>query len=266
MRYIKVSFASLNAILRHSCFRIALTIAMSDLISVLYCFGHFPNAVKRLEVGVLRDYIKFTQTQAQEFLESVNQQKYEPMSITFIPTVEDWQNFLEKWNKTVFDNFDNSYREAYQRWMPEILECGSCLNKGATEEEINTLEEKLKTKLPLSYKNFLCASNGFTILNEFCELYGTNEIKWFVEENQECAEIWDDDYDVSDEEYFQYGQHQNCGLIRGKYMKTALQISWIKDGYVYLLNPQIIDSRNEWKLGILAVNYLVLIAIVRFGR
>ena len=30
-------------------------------------------------------------------------------------------------------------------------------------------------------------------------------------------------------------------------MKTALQISFTEDGYVYLLNPKIIDSRNEWE-------------------
>ena len=35
-------------------------------------------------------------------------------------------------------------------------------------------------------------------------------------------------------------------------MKTALQISWEEDSYVYLLNPKIIDSRNEcvaWDFG-----------------
>ena len=30
-------------------------------------------------------------------------------------------------------------------------------------------------------------------------------------------------------------------------MKTALQISSTLDGWVYLLNPQVIDTRNEWE-------------------
>ncbi|MDY6899785.1 MAG: SMI1/KNR4 family protein [Cyanobacteriota bacterium] len=219
----------------------------NSLRSVLYYFGYFPNAVKRLETGVLRDYIKITQTQAQEFVDSINQRKCEPKIISFIPTVEDWHNFLYKWDTRIFDSLDNAHENNYKDWFPEVLERQSCLNQGATEKEINTLEEKLNTKLPLSYKNFLRASNGFTILDEYCELYGTDEIKWFVEENRESAEIWDDGYDVSDEEYFLYGQHQECGSIRGRYMKTALQISSAEDGYVYLLNPQIIDSRNEWE-------------------
>ena len=219
----------------------------NSLISVLYYFGHFPNAVNRLEVGVLRDYIKITPKQAQEFLESVNQRKSEPKIIGFIPTMKDWQIFLEKWDKTMFDNLNDANKKSYEDYFPEVSKRKNCLNQGATEEEINFLEERLQTKLPLSYKNFLLASNGFTILNEYCKLYGTDEIKWFVEENRESAEIWDDGYDVSDEEYFLYGQHQECGSIRGRYMKTALQISFAEDGYVYLLNPQIIDSRNEWE-------------------
>jgi hypothetical protein len=53
--------------------------------------------------------------------------------------------------------------------------------------------------------------------------------------------------DVDDEKYFQYGEHQNCCWMRGRYMKTALQISSAEEGDVYLLNPQIIDARNEWE-------------------
>ena len=221
----------------------------NSLISVLYYFGHFPNAIMRLETGILRDYIIITPEQAQDFLDSVNQRKQETKMVTFIPTVEDWRFFLDKWDKEIFENLDSSYIENYQSWFPEVIKRKSCLNQGATEEEINILQEKIQTKLPLSYKNFLLASNGFTILNEYNELYGTNEIKWFIEENREVAEIWDDwnDEDITDEEYFLYGQHQNCGSIRGRYMKTALQISLNEDGYVYLLNPLIIDSRNEWE-------------------
>jgi len=221
--------------------------SLESSFSALYLMGYLPELMKRISAGVLQDYIQITQIQALEFLDSVNQRKQEPERIAFVPTVEDWQNFLEKWDKEIFENFDKSYRKSYEGWFPEIVKRKSCLNQGATEEEINLLEERLQTKLPLSYKNFLLASNGFTILNEYCKLYGTDEITWFVEENREWAEIWDDGYDVSDEAYFQYGEHQNCGLIRGKYMKTALQISFTQDGYVYLLNPQIIDSRNEWE-------------------
>jgi hypothetical protein len=108
----------------------------------------------------------------------------------------------------------------------------------------------------------LLASNGFTILNRYCEIYGTDQIKWFIEENKEWIEIWngdedrideewaeiwgiDDDDDISDEEYIQY--KDDPLLTRSQYMKTALQISSTRDGDVFLLNPKIKDTRNEWE-------------------
>lgn len=162
-------------------------------------------------------------------------------------SVDDWKNLLEKWNKAIFNNLDEEHTGNYEFQYPNILDRKCCLRMGATEEEVSELEERLGKKLPLSYRNFLFASNGFMILNEYCELYGTDQIKWFVEENRDWAEAWDNGNDVEDERYFQYGDHQDCCWIRGRYMKTALQISSSEDGYVYLLNPQVIDSRKEWE-------------------
>jgi hypothetical protein len=96
----------------------------------------------------------------------------------------------------------------------------------------------------------LLASNGFTILNRSCELYGTDQIKWFIEENKEWAEIWSGDADKIDEEWAEiWGVEDDDDDIsdEGQYMKTALQISSTRDGDVFLLNPIIKDSRNEWE-------------------
>ncbi|WP_158467645.1 SMI1/KNR4 family protein [Pseudanabaena biceps] len=183
--------------------------------------------------------------------------------LRFIPTVEDWNNFLEKWNIAIFENLKDKYLEQYLYEFSEALESKSCLWESATEDDIDKLEKRLRTKLPLSYKNFLLASNGFTILNRHCELYGTDQIKWFIQENKEWIEIWngdeerideewaeiwgidDDDDDISDEEYIQY--RDDPLLTRSQYMKTALQISSTRDGDVFLLNPIIKDTRNEWE-------------------
>ncbi|MHC5739910.1 SMI1/KNR4 family protein [Nostoc sp.] len=154
---------------------------------------------------------------------------------------------MEKWNNKIFENLDKYYIENYEYQYPQILIDKQCFRKGATEEDIIELEKKLQTKLPLSYRNFLLSSNGFVILDEYCELFGIAQINWFIVQNRDWAESWDDNDDVSDEKYFQYGEHQDCIWIRGKYMKTALQISSSEDGYVYLLNPLIIDDRKEWE-------------------
>jgi hypothetical protein len=222
--------------------------SLDNLMSGLYLVAYLPDLLSRISAGVLQNEINLSQAQVQEFLDSVNRRNYIPRNIGFIPTVEDWKNLLEKWNKAIFDNIDEGHVENYESQFPDVLESKCCLQIVATEEEISELEKRLGAKLPLSYRNFLVASNGFTILDEYCELYGTDQIKWFIEENRDWAECWGDNGDdIEDEKYFQYGKHQDSCWIRGRYMKTALQISSTEDGYVYLLNPEIIDSRNEWE-------------------
>ncbi len=223
--------------------------ASDNLIGALYLVAYLPPLMKRISEGVLQDEIKIYEVQAQEFLKSVNSRSYAPQSVGFVPTVRDWKLFLEKWNERIFENLDEARRENYEYRYPQALIDQQCLKEGATEEEIIELEKKLQTKLPVSYRNFLLASNGFVILDEYCELFGTDKINWFIAdaENVDWAEAWDDLYEVSDEKYFQYGVHQDCVWIRGKYMETALQISSTEDGYVYLLNPLIVDDRKEWE-------------------
>ncbi|CAN1213454.1 Cell wall assembly/cell proliferation coordinating protein, KNR4 [Tumidithrix helvetica PCC 7403] len=174
----------------------------------------------------------------------------------FTPTVEDWNNFLEKWNTAIFENLDKEHLDNYQNEFSEALESKCCLWEGATEDDISELEDRLKTRLPLSYKSFLLASNGFTILNRYCELYGTDQIKWFIEGNKEWAEIWSGDEDRIDEEWAEiWGidyDDENIGntehfLDESQHIKSTLQISTSRDGDVFLLNPKIIDSRNEWE-------------------
>lgn len=172
---------------------------------------------------------------------------YVPKNIEFIPTVDDWRNFLERWSEAILNNIDEEDMEHYELYFSDVLEKQSCLQKSATEAAIAELEERLGEKLPTSYRNFLLASNGFMIVNEDCELYGTEQIKWLIEDNSDWIEDWDDGYEIEDEKYFQYGEHQNSCWIRGQYLKTALLISSDEDGYFYLLNPQIVDSRKEWE-------------------
>jgi hypothetical protein len=168
----------------------------------------------------------------------------------FIPTVKDWSDFLENWNTAIFEKLNKKYLNRYIYEFSEVVASKCCLWQGATDEDIAELESDLKAELPLSDKNFLLASNGFTILNRSCELYGTDQIKWFIEENKEWAEIWSGDADKIDEEWAEiWGVEDDDDDIsdEGQYMKTALQISSTRDGDVFLLNPIIKDSRNEWE-------------------
>jgi SMI1 / KNR4 family (SUKH-1) len=216
-------------------------------LSLLACF---PALMQRISAGVLQSEIKISRIQAQELLGAIDKRTYDPQQIGFIPTVEDWYEFLEQWNDRIFEivyREDEKEIEWYEDFYPEVMSYRQCLRTGATEAQIVKLEQQLNTKFSLAYRNFLLASNGFTILNRHREIYGTDKIDWFIHENQDWIEAWEDNDDISDEQYFQYGAHQDCCWMRSRYMKTALQISSTEDGDVYLLNPIIIDPRNEWE-------------------
>lgn len=217
---------------------------------ILYWLAYLPDVMKRISEGVLQNEIKISRTQSQELLHSIDKRTYDPQQIGFIPSVKDWNDFLEKWNEHIFDIVDKEDEENiewYEDFYPEVMEYRQCLRTGATEMQIFKIEQKLHNKFTVGYRNFLLASNGFVILNRHCEIYGTDKIDWFINENQDWVEAWGDNHDISDEQYFQYGEHQDCCLIRSNYMRTALQISSTEDGDVYLLNPLIIDRRNEWE-------------------
>jgi hypothetical protein len=168
---------------------------------------------------------------------------------SFIPTVEDWSIFLDEWNQQVFEKLKVSNIKPSKYYHYSEDTDYNCYHlPGATEARIIELERKLQTKLPVGYRNFLLASNGFVSLDHRYMFCDTDKIDWFIQENRDWAEIWSNSNDdISDEQYLQHGENQNCCRIRRQYMKTNLQISPVDESYVYLLNPLIIDNRNEWE-------------------
>ncbi len=220
-------------------------------VRIVYSIDYLPDLMQRISEGALQNEIKISRIRSQELLSSIDKRTYDPQQIRFIPTVEDWNAFLEQWNDRIFeliDREDEEELEWYEDFYPEVISSRQCLRTGATETQIIELERKLDTEFSLAYRNFLLASNGFIILNRRCEIYGTDKIDWFINENQDWVDAWNNSNDeISDKQYFQYGAHQDCCWIRTRYMKTALQISSTEDGDVYLLNPLIIDRRNEWE-------------------
>ncbi|KGF71429.1 hypothetical protein DO97_19775 [Neosynechococcus sphagnicola sy1] len=154
--------------------------SLESLIIGLYLVAYLPELMNRISAGALQNRINLSQEQAQEFLDLVNRRNYIPINIDFIPTVDNWNNFLKKWNEVIFDNLGEEHRDNYEFQYPDVLASKSCLRTGATEEEVSELEKRLGAKLPIGYRNFLLASNGFTVLNEYRDLYGVKtKFNWF---------------------------------------------------------------------------------------
>jgi hypothetical protein len=207
--------------------------------------------------GIFREKVNISQEAIAFFFDVLTHHSYTPQ--LKIPTVKDWEKFMENWNARIFaEDYQESFEGQCEYWaerFPMEVEQKNCSRPPATAQEILELEKRLGTALPTSYRNFLLYSNGWNILNSpYChgELCGTSEIAWFKERNLDWIEGWhqgETEDETSDEEYFQYGKYQDCVVMRRVYLRTALQISSDEDceGDIYLLNPKIIDSRGEWE-------------------
>jgi hypothetical protein len=182
-------------------------------------------------------------------MKAMNDPAYNSHQVDFIPTVDDWTISLSKWNQQVFEELKvkNIKPSIYHHYYQDIDY--NCYHlPGSTEAKIIELEQKIQINLSVGYRNFLLASNGFVSLDRRYMFCDTDKIDWFVQENRDWAERWSkSDLAVSDKEYFQYGENQNSCSMRTRYTKHTLQISPVDEGYVYLLNPLIIDNRNEWE-------------------
>ncbi len=160
----------------------------------------------------------------------------------------DWKSFLKDFNQKVLHNVSHSFIP------PGRLESGWLGYPPASEEQILSTEKRLGAKLPLSYREFLKTTNGWSPINCFIyRLFSVEEIGWFNTRNQDWINIWNDGYEeIPDEEYFVYGDKQDTTTLRTEYMQTTLEISDLGDGAIILLNPNILTPKGEWETWFLA--------------
>jgi uncharacterized protein YeaO (DUF488 family) len=170
-----------------------------------------------------------------------------------------WETFLRRWSHELLKSEKNNQ----EKLPPEVIQTGWLGYSGATEEQIICAETRLGTTLPPSYREFLKVSNGWGQTTPFIhKLWSTEEIEWFSQKRPDWCDSfvkrYEEDYidslesqlripSVSDEEYFVYGEAQDCSKLRVEYLQTALEISDLGDSAIYLLNPQVITEEGEWE-------------------
>ncbi len=156
----------------------------------------------------------------------------------------EWKPVLEQWSQDLIESLSEA--ETLEL-PPEIRASGWLGCPGASEEEIQSLEDRLGVSLPLSYRSFLAVTNGWQPYSTWwgIRLWSTREVNWF-----DMGWAWDDleSLSISDAHYFVYGPDQDPISFRQEYLKTALAISdlfW--EGAQLLLNPKISSSEGEWE-------------------
>jgi SMI1 / KNR4 family (SUKH-1) len=162
-----------------------------------------------------------------------------------------------------------AWRELLTRWSRELLDCpeiAAALPPGvvqsgwlgyppASETQITLAEERLHTRLPPSYREFLQVTNGWRQAGLFIErIWSVEDVDWYAARHQDLIDAWrtgevyyPDVRPPSDAEYLVYGAAQDPTSLLSEYLQTALEISDIGDAAVYLLNPKIVAPDGDWE-------------------
>jgi hypothetical protein len=158
-----------------------------------------------------------------------------------------WRPFLERYSQDLLAD------ERIRRELPEeVLASGWMGFAPATARELSDLEDRLRARLPTSYREFLATTNGWRETGHFVgQLWPAAEVDWFCVENQD----WIDAYvepaseypPLPLEEHLVYGPRQHNCKFRVQFLQSALQISAVRESAVNLLNPEVQTGSGEWE-------------------
>lgn len=123
-------------------------------------------------------------------------------------------------------------------------------NLGASEQDLIAVEERLKIKLPPSYRSFLNASNGWRFVSATAPVIrAVEKIRWFRKEHKDWYEAYQMSAEplcIMEKDYFDYAK-QDCVEFEIKHLAQALCISEMGDDSVVLLNPMVVWPDGEWE-------------------
>lgn len=177
----------------------------------------------------------------------------------------DWNSFLRQWSQAILESMTE---EQLSQLPPDVIESQWLGYPGATEPQLAQVEAQLRMPLPPSYREFLKVSNGWRQTTPFIHklwstegiaLFASRHLQWIeaftethesahlsFDQSEELDGLWEP-LSVSDDEYFIYGEEQDCSQMRLEYLKTAIEISDVGQSAIYLLNPQVVSPSGEWE-------------------
>ncbi|WP_405691428.1 SMI1/KNR4 family protein [Streptomyces sp. NBC_00057] len=148
----------------------------------------------------------------------------------------DWQQFFRRWQEEWIPDEDD---------VEDLAEGGLTLAdlalaaSPAAEAEITAAEERLGTRLPPSYRQFLGASNGWRLdKGSIYRLGAAHEIDWFGDPLELTA--------IYQEGLTEHSTEQEV-LLAGMW-RRALQLETDSDMSYALLDPGDTDEDGEWAL------------------
>ena len=145
-------------------------------------------------------------------------------------TVAKWKAWLTAWNRELLEQVDfvAERRLVEDGVTSEVRAAGWLGYSPATDDQISRVEARLGKTLPLSYRHFLEASNGFRQPGLMVwRMLPAEEVDWYRARNQRTIDTWKPNEDLS----------------------NTLEIS-ARERYgtaVFLLDAGVVDPAGEWE-------------------
>lgn len=108
-------------------------------------------------------------------------------------SITEWQTFLRDYSAKFLDN--SSLLRAFERngagkyVRDHVQREGWIGYEPASVDAVVAAEERIGTRLPPTYRNFLLASNGFGYVDHV-DLLNVNEIGWLSERDPDLVDAW----------------------------------------------------------------------------
>lgn len=166
-------------------------------------------------------------------------------------SISGWLDFLNDWSRDALALQRRIGIEELRPLAQSAVDRDSCVFPPADATEIAEAEDRLGTRLPMSYRNFLLASNGFAVLAldvDDALIRPVGSICWLKEGEPALVSAWTrNPRSVSDQLYLDYGPSQDCVHIRTEYLPSLLQVSDFVESAMLMLNPLIKTPKGEWE-------------------
>jgi hypothetical protein len=155
----------------------------------------------------------------------------------------DWQGLLKSWSRYILSLSD------YKEYIPAetIDELNGWIGyPAASDDQITKVENRLKARLPKSYREFLKTSNGWSAAGPYVKrILPVQEIEWVAAKRRNWLEYWKKGLLVGsgfdDLLAFKHILPYDPDLL-----ETGLQIS-VEDIGIYLLIPSLKSDNGEWQ-------------------
>ncbi|MCC6976522.1 MAG: SMI1/KNR4 family protein [Anaerolineae bacterium] len=159
----------------------------------------------------------------------------------------DWKTWLKNWNDLLIERLNSDDYPYHETSTIQAVRSGWLGFEGSSEEQLEALETRLGRRLPPSYRQFLCASNGFLQPGMLVpRLLSCKDVDWLRVIEKDSFDSW---LNWRSEEMSRTNQHNDDTSFYLQHIESMVVISEKEESGSerYLLNAARVSVDGEWE-------------------